>query len=423
MLERKNIDRVFQENLKDLEIFPHKRVWTQISQELQERPARSRSLLWKRWAGVAALLAVLFSGALFYFTSNGTVPAGNQVNRSQTGPAESQPVTPDSPEALSAGSVLVQNSEEKESSVMPTTRQKVEPLVVKNDHNLVIVTNNEITTVYSNLDNKYIVDQEDFIEDLKAEESITDRIASIPVKKEETSIDKKWSVGPTIAPVYFNSIQDGSPVTANLSENAKSSDNSLSVGVKVNYQLNDKFYIQSGINKVELAYNTKDVTAFISSSKNAPSNINSSKPGVYLTPATGVKRDISSAENAIYKSNLQGDLNQSIEYFEFPIEMKYSLYDKRLGLNLVGGFSTLILFDNSLSLVSGDNRTDLGDANNLNELNFSGNFGVDLDYKISKSWYLNVAPMFKYQFNTYSGNSGNFRPYYFGLYSGLNYKF
>ncbi len=103
--------------------------------------------------------------------------------------------------------------------------------------------------------------------------------------------------------------------------------------------------------------------------------------------------------------------------------MKYSLYDRKLGLNLVGGFSTMILSDNSVSFVSNDGTTDLGGANNLNSLNFSGNVGVDLDYKISKSWYLNVAPMFKYQFNTYSGNSGDFRPYYFGLYSGLNYKF
>lgn len=423
MLERKNIDRVFQENLKDLEIFPHKRVWTQIAQELEERPARSRSMLWKRLAGVAAVLAVLFSGALFYYTSDEAVPESNTMTSTEAEPDKAEPLTPANPEAISTGSVLVQNVEEKTKPVAPSMRQKVEPLVVKNDHNLVIVTNNEIATVYSNLDNKYIVDQEDFIRDLKSEESITDRIASIPVKKEANTIEKKWSVGPTIAPVYFNSIQEGSPVTGNLSENAKSSDNSLSVGVKVNYQLNDKFYIQSGINKVELAYNTKDVTAFISSSKNAPSNINSSKPGVYLTPATGVKRDISSPENALYKSNLQGDLNQSIEYFELPIEMKYNLYDKRLGLNLVGGFSTFILYDNSLSLISGSGSTDLGDANNLNDLNFSGNFGVDLDYKISKSWYLNVAPMFKYQFNTYSGSSGNFRPYYFGLYSGLNYKF
>jgi len=83
----------------------------------------------------------------------------------------------------------------------------------------------------------------------------------------------------------------------------------------------------------------------------------------------------------------------------------------------------MILSGNSVSFVSVDGSTDLGDANNLNSFNFSGNVGVDLDYKISKSWYLNVAPMFKYQLNTYSGDSGNFRPYYFGLYSGLNYKF
>jgi hypothetical protein len=31
--------------------------------------------------------------------------------------------------------------------------------------------------------------------------------------------------------------------------------------------------------------------------------------------------------------------------------------------------------------------------------------------------------MFKYQFNTYSNNAGNFQPYYFGVYSGLNYRF
>ena len=120
---------------------------------------------------------------------------------------------------------------------------------------------------------------------------------------------------------------------------------------------------------------------------------------------------------------MNGDLNQSIEYYELPIEMKYNLYDKRLGLNLVGGFSTLILSNNSVSIVNQNSVVDLGNANNLNDFNFSGNVGVDLDYKLSKSWYLNVAPMFKYQFNTYSENSGNFRPYYFGLYSGLNYKF
>ncbi len=203
--------------------------------------------------------------------------------------------------------------------------------------------------------------------------------------------------------------------------NAKTSDNALSIGVKVNYQLSNKFFIQSGVNKVELAYNTKNVNASISSSKNALSNINTNKTGVILTPVGSGRSDGTGTE--LNKSSVSGDLNQSIEYFELPIEMKYNLYDKRIGLNLVGGFSTLILSNNSLSMITQNEVTDLGNASNLNDLNFSGNVGVDLDYKISKSWYLNVAPMFKYQFNTYSDNAGNFRPYYFGLYSGLNYKF
>jgi hypothetical protein len=260
------------------------------------------------------------------------------------------------------------------------------------------------------------------MEELDPSTSISARMESIPETHISTDdTDKKWSVGPTVAPVFYNSLQNGSPLNESLSDNAKTSDNALSIGVKVNYQLSNKFFIQSGVNKVELAYNTKNVNALISSSKSALSNANTDKAGVILTPVGSGRSNISG--NELNKSSLSGDLNQSIEYFELPIEMKYNLYDKRIGLNVVGGFSTLILSNNSVSIVSQNNVIDLGDANNLNSFNFSGNVGVDLDYKISKSWYLNVAPMFKYQFNTYSDNAGNFRPYYFGLYSGLNYKF
>jgi hypothetical protein len=223
-----------------------------------------------------------------------------------------------------------------------------------------------------------------------------------------------------VAPVFYNTLQSGSPLNSDLADNNKSSENSLSVGVKVNYQLSPKLIIQSGINRVDLAYSTNDVNAFISSAKTGYNDINTSKPGVYLTP--GINSS-SSNVNDVNRSGLTGDINQFMQYYELPIEMKYNLYDQKLGLNLVGGFSTMILSDNSVSFIANGGVVDLGNANNLNNFNFSGNFGVDLDYKINSSWYLNVAPMFKYQFNTYSGDSGNFRPYYFGLYSGLNYKF
>ena len=420
MLERKNIDRVFQENLKDLEIYPNKRVWNNIQGELNGTTQKAPVALWKKLSGIAVMLVALVTTGLFYF-NNTTVstPIETNLNNTETTGTDKS----DKP-ALIPVFIKPQKEELAENTNKETnSRKSQEPIFVKNPSNKVIVTSNEIASMYTTIENKYVVDKDDFLDYLNEEQSITARMESLPENNivVANTIDKKWSVGPTVAPVFYNSLQDGSPINDALSNSSKSSDNALSYGVKINYQVSNKFFIQSGVNKVELAYNTENVNALISTSKNALSNINSDKPGIILTPVNNRRND--GVGNELNKSSVSGDLNQSIEYFELPIEMKYNLYDKRVGLNVVGGFSTLILSNNSLSIVTEQDITDLGNASNLNDLNFSGNLGVDLDYKISKSWYLNVAPMFKYQFNTYSGNSGNFRPYYFGLYSGLNYKF
>ncbi len=417
MLERKNIDRVFQENLKDLEIYPNKRVWNNIEGELSSKASRPPIALWKKLSGIAMMLAAVFTGGLMYFNSNEITPVNSQVGETDATSIDRSADNRLTPIFIKQPAALADNAKGEQA-----VRKAKKPIFVKKPNNKVIVTNNEIASMYSTIENKYVVNKSDFLEQLDETESITTRMESIPVKSNNTNIiDKKWSVGPTVAPVFYNSLQNGSPLNDALSNNAKTSDNSLSIGVKVNYQLTNRFYIQSGVNKVELAYNTKNVNALISSSKNAINNMNTDKSGVILTPIRSSQ--VNGVGSELNKSGVSGDLNQSIEYFELPIEMKYSLYDKKIGLNLVGGFSTLILSNNSVSIISQNDITDLGSANNLNDLNFSGNVGVDLDYKISKSWYLNVAPMFKYQFNTYSGNSGDFKPYYFGLYSGLNYKF
>ena len=417
MLERKNIDRVFQENLKDLEIYPNKRVWNNIEGSLNGKTSRAPIALWKRLSGIAVMLAAIVTSGLFYFNNDTDTVIKSPISETETKDVEPKFTTPLTPVFVKPQVELAENSDE-----VKINRKSGKSIFIKQPNTKVIVTDNEIASMYSTIEDKYVIDKDDFLDNIKDSQSIADRMNDIPEQINKTNtIDKKWSVGPTVAPVYYNSLQNGSPLNDELSNNSKSSDNALSIGVKVNYQVSNKFFIQSGVNKVELAYNTKNVNALISSSKNAFNNINTDKTGVILTPASNLANN--GSPNELNKSSVSGDLNQSIEYFELPIEMKYNLYNKKIGLNLVGGFSTLFLSNNSVSMVTQNSVTDLGDANNLNAINFSGNVGVDLDYKISKSWYLNVAPMFKYQFNTYSGNSGNFRPYYFGLYSGLNYKF
>ncbi|WP_340154549.1 hypothetical protein [uncultured Winogradskyella sp.] len=46
-----------------------------------------------------------------------------------------------------------------------------------------------------------------------------------------------------------------------------------------------------------------------------------------------------------------------------------------------------------------------------------------MDYSLSKQWNLNLEPTFKYQINTFNNTTGDFKPFFIGVYTGLSYKF
>jgi hypothetical protein len=371
-------------------------------------------------SGVAVIFILFFMGGVWYYNLNSITnnEPNNVISETNFNSSNVDNQTP-----LNEVDSKFQN-EIANTEVSKSTRIAYDvksAVFVKKPDNNVIVTSTDISSIYSSIDSKYVVDKDDFLESLKSNENSISNIDPVNVKEETRETKRnKWSIT-TVAPVYYNTLQSGSPISEDLSNNSKTSDNALSVGLKLNYQINRKFNVQSGVNKVELAYITSNVNATSTTSKIGSNNI--TKSGIVLTNSGNQNSDINNSSNAQGKSGLSGELNQSIEYYELPLEMTYSLYESRFGIGLVGGFSTYVLSKNSISLVSQDQITDLGGASNLNDINFSGNVGVDFDYKINKNWYLNVAPMFKYQFNTYSNSSGNFQPYYFGVYSGLNYRF
>ena len=119
----------------------------------------------------------------------------------------------------------------------------------------------------------------------------------------------------------------------------------------------------------------------------------------------------------------EGQMLQEFGYLEIPVEMEYNLLDRKLGINLIGGLSSLFLVENSVSLQSGEEVTEIGEATNMNSLNFSTNLGLGFYYRLNTRFEINLQPMFKYQLNTFTETSGNFRPYSIGVYSGLNFRF
>src|SRR5690606_15797198 len=80
--------------------------------------------------------------------------------------------------------------------------------------------------------------------------------------EEEKENKNKWSVTPNAAPVFFNSLGKGSSIDPQFNNNSKSSETNLSYGVSASYAVNNRISVRSGINKVNLGYNTNNVVAF-----------------------------------------------------------------------------------------------------------------------------------------------------------------
>ena len=243
----------------------------------------------------------------------------------------------------------------------------------------------------------------------------------------------KWSAGPSIAPVYFNAIGEGSPVHSIFVPNSKSGNINLSYGVSVAYAVSGKLSIRSGIHKVDFGYDTQEV-AFSSSltavsSRGQLGTIDYAPTSKSLivssnkVTSANFSTENTSLDVSAQSATRNGFMSQQLGYLELPVEVNYAVLDTKFGINLIGGFSSLFLLDNAVSLTAGELTTEIGEANNINDLNFSANMGIGLNYKFSSQLRLNVEPIFKYQLNTFSEIDGTFRPYSIGVYSGLSFKF
>lgn len=234
----------------------------------------------------------------------------------------------------------------------------------------------------------------------------------------------RWQVSSNVAPIYFSSTSNGSPIDPALAQNSKDYKQNLAYGLGVRYAINNKLTVRTGVNTIGLEYDTNDVVFFQNNNARQLQNVNSNLQGSVIqieNKNAGQIPELTANDNIL--SKFDGNLNQKTGYIEVPVELSYKVFERRkFGLEVIGGMSTLFLNENEISVISAGTEMPIGKASNLNSTHFSTNFGLGVKYNIIKSIQLNVEPMLKYQINTFS-DSGNFQPFIFGLYTGINYRF
>ena len=481
MNDKKNIDRFFQEKFKDFEMNPNEQVWKNIQTALDKKKKKRKTIpFWIKFPGIAAafLLGLFALNSIFKTEieiNKSIVLEPNILKNSSNNKGSVAPKTENNTNLLEIKKVpqvainnTIKTGKTNEKKFIHADKSKVNSEKKNNQTNALVnlqenytaikqasPDNNVVTSEYIGTEKNGITTNKTFdnfqnktLKKSDLEEGENAKIAATDSKKKPLNTTEtpneleeilkkkkgeekeavvlnqknKWQITPNIAAVYLNSNSGGSAIDPQFSENQKTADNSLSFGVGVNYAVSKKVALRSGINKLSLGYNTNNVVYSTGLANNNLANINYSSNALIEIKNEAGLNTLLTFEKDLQKTNT-GAINQKMGYYEVPLEISYAVLDKKFGINVIGGVSTLFLSQNKISLVSSETNVKLGEAKNLNQVHFSTNVGLGFKYQIIKSFQINVEPMLKYQLNTFSNNSGDFKPLFIGLYSGISYSF
>lgn len=260
--------------------------------------------------------------------------------------------------------------------------------------------------------------------------TIEEAIAQAEDITEKEKLVNRWQVYASIAPVYYNTLGEGSHIDEQFVNNQKNGEVNTSYGVNVGYALNNKITLRTGVNSLKVSYDTAGAILYENVNNSGP--INPLRNIDFVDSPTGDGSNISviSAQNlgvqqlnSAFSEIYNAAISQRISYFEVPLEVEYNVIQNKFNLSFIGGVSTFILDDNQVYSEFEERKTYIGEANNINDVSFSTNFGIGLGYNFSEKFKFNFQPTFKYQLNAYNNTSGNFNPYIVGVYTGFSYKF
>ncbi len=449
----KNIDKIFKDQLSQPQN-PPAEAWDFIQSALDgEKRRKSTAYIWLPVSGIAAMFLI----GVFIFKSNEDSSEKKQETKfvKQTQPRKSYTVEE---EKENTNEIIQENKGTDyisgiKDNVIAWTKNVFIPKDKASD---ISETNKELIAQYKNeaatnkegstkttivqqdkngnkTENKY----EQIFPDKNNESDLLtgrNKILQQPNKGVKNDGDK-FSISAFFAPTQVNSFGGKSLLSNDFNNLDIQNSVNMSYGARVSYAINDKIKIRTGAGMLDIEQRTKNVPITVSVSGGRggamlyqlapiPPAHNISYSGDLrvgsIEPVSNLQ-----ADGAFAKSYLQGDIAQKIRYVEIPLEAEINFAQlNKLGFNATLGASSYVLTHNSISAVTPGSsvKQDLGTATNLNDLSFSANAGIKIDYEVSKKMKLNLEPTFKYMIKPMN-KVNDTKPYIIGVSTGVTFSF
>ncbi len=484
MKNKKDIEQIFQEKLGDFEANPPQESWDFISEKINEKEEKRRiiPLFWLKSAIVSTSVAAVLLISFFLFNDkiDSNLPKNNTEIAHQSPEIQNQKITENninnhSKIEVSATEIVKQNNinDDSKNTIFPPKKlitensstkynvsndvelnnkkkkslekfeinfdnlsseekniaKNLQPEITPNQQNKEEKPSNSFTE--NNLGNsakkeqEVLKKEENILAQNNSEEDIFKTKLEKETQKETQKKSKKLSVFANYTPLFAYSTK-GSAISNSFDNNVKSFEKNKSFGAGIQYAINDKISVRTGVNNYSLNHKTENVI-FFKTSNTASISYNNGYKTLSLNE-NGQNMVIVNNNASIYNADVvgsvnSGTLNQEMSFIEVPVEFSYTLLNKKLKINTITGFSSVFLNKNVVSVSSNNTKTEIGKSNNINDVHFTGNLGLGFSYPFSRNLDLKLEPTFKYHFNTFKDKQNSFSPYFIGVYTGFVYKF
>jgi hypothetical protein len=432
-----NIDIVFRNGLKNMEVLPPADIWDNIP----PMPVRSHGYRFamRIAAGIAVLVTLTLLAASYFragsgsgnnpelaMATDGLLPESLTRNRvSSPAGSEVSAVSRNITEATAAKreneTVFTRPADIPSTSALIS--DYIQPQEIANDNNVLPVSPDEITVIIS--------------------PAMTGRndipaLAAIPDKTANTGL--RFEIGASVSPTMGFSAANSNTRLAELigSEQTRPT---YSTGLTFGYKISPRLTIQSGIALSSVGQTINDVDvfaglsdyysvkgAYLYSVETASGTILAGNTDLYITDNTNrVSTTIpgNMADPSKYNlTQVSSNIHQVFRYLELPVILRYKIIDQRVGLNFSGGMSYGYLVDNYAYAIDGSNMIPVGRTEGVNIHSISSQLGLGMEYNISSHISFNLEPVFKYYVTPVSNLAGTlYKPYSVGFFSGVFFKF
>ncbi|NBC83847.1 MAG: hypothetical protein GVY19_10780 [Bacteroidetes bacterium] len=130
-------------------------------------------------------------------------------------------------------------------------------------------------------------------------------------------------------------------------------------------------------------------------------------------------------ENTTRLNQYVQTITDDVEYLEVPLSMRYTVINRKLEVNVLGGMATNFLISGRRKTSSSagiENSSDITVA--LDKVKYSTHVGIGFEYPIYEQLVFVLEPTLKYYMNSLESiNQTKADPFAFGLYTGVNFSF